>query len=327
MNRRLFFRCFDPQKPSRLPVRDIALLPMSVLRSSIAALALLFLAGCAGWPKCCTTNGTSAESKSHFATLGTNKVHYVVEGKGRRTLVLVHCWSGNLGFWREQVPALAAKARLILVDLPGHGRSDKPQTAYTMDFLAEAVLAVMRDAHVDKATLIGHSMGAAVISRVVHQAPERVAALVAVDGLLRRPDFTPEQSSQFIGQFRTPDYRENVRQFLRTLFPIPGTDAVRDRVLSEMLVTPQHVMVGAMEGLFGPGQPDWNIRCVQVPVLVINAPNPMWTDEYREYVRSLSPQTDSRVIDGTGHWLMLEKPAEFNAALSDMLGKCDLIGK
>jgi pimeloyl-ACP methyl ester carboxylesterase len=53
----------------------------------------------------------------------------------------------------------------------------------------------------------------------------------------------------------------------------------------------------------------------------------MWNDEYKDYVRSLSPQTDYRGIDNCGHWLMLEKPAEFNAMLTDMLKKFDLIDK
>ncbi len=298
-----------------------------VLRCWLALAALLLLAGCGSPPPASQPGAIAAETKSCFATFGTNKVHYVVEGRGRPAIVLVHCWSGNLGFWREQVPALAGRARLVLVDLPGHGRSDRPQTTYSMDFFAGAVLAVMRDAHVDRATLIGHSMGVPVISRVYHLAPRRVAALVSVDGLLRRPDFTAEQAAQFTDQFRAPDYRENVRTFLGSMFPIPGTEAVREQVTAEILQTPQPVMVGAMEGLFGASQPDWSLRHATVPVLVLNAPNDMWTDEYLEYVRSLSLQTDYRVIDGTGHWLMLEKPAEFNAALVDMLGKFGLIGK
>ncbi len=126
---------------------------------SCVAAALFAFAGCATAPK----PKTLADGKSHFASLGTNKVHYVTVGGGRQTIVFVHCWAGNLGFWREQVPAFADKARLVLIDLPGHGQSDKPHTAYTMDFFASAVLAVMRDAHVDKATLVGHSMGGAVI--------------------------------------------------------------------------------------------------------------------------------------------------------------------
>jgi pimeloyl-ACP methyl ester carboxylesterase len=109
------------------------------------------------------------------------------------------------------------------------------------------------------------------------------------------------------------------------MFPVPGTEALRDRVISEMLETPQHVMASAMEGMFSPDQPDWDLQHVNIPVLVINAPNAMWTDDYKQYVRSLSSQTDYRAMEGVGHWLMLEKPAEFNATLIDMLRKYDLI--
>ena len=222
---------------------------MKPILFALAAAALLLVSGCASSTESRGPASSAAEANSHFAVFGTNKIHYAVEGKGRHAIVLVHCWSGNLGFWREQVPALADKARLILIDLPGHGQSDKPHTAYTMDFFAGAVLAVMRDAHVNKATLVGHSMGSPVLCRVYKQAPERVAALVAIDGTLRRPKMTPDQADQFVAGFRAPDYREKTRQFMGTMFPVPGTEAVRDRVVSEILETPQYVMLGAMEVL------------------------------------------------------------------------------
>jgi pimeloyl-ACP methyl ester carboxylesterase len=144
---------------------------MKALYSAVTAATLCLLAGCASSLETHDAARKLPESKSRFASFGTNKVHYVVQGQGRHTLVLVHCWAGNQGFWHEQTPALVGKARLILVDLPGHGQSDKPHTAYTMDFFASAVLAVMRDSHVDKATLIGHSMGVPVICSVYKQAP------------------------------------------------------------------------------------------------------------------------------------------------------------
>jgi pimeloyl-ACP methyl ester carboxylesterase len=137
----------------------------------------------------------------------------------------------------------------------------------------------------------------------------------------------PGQAGEFIAQFGTPDYREHVRQFVGSFFPVPGTGALRDRVLSEMLATPQYVMVSAMEGMFGPAQPDWDLKRVNVPILVINARSPMWDAGYEDYVHSLSPQTDYRMMDGVGHWLMLEKPAEFNATLADMLRKFDLMAQ
>lgn len=268
-----------------------------------------------------------ADARPHFVSVGASRIHYVTAGKGNRTIVFVHGWAGNLGFWREQVPALADQAQLILIDLPGHGQSDKPQTSYTMDFFAGAVLAVLRDAHVDKAIFIAHSMGAAALCRVCHQAPEKIAALVSVDGLLRRPPGTPAEARALVGPFGSPQYLDHAKGFISTFFPHPGTEALRERVMSEMLATPQHVMLGAMLGMFGPDQPDWILQKVNAPVLVINAPGPLWHNGYENYVRSLSPQSDYVLMDGASHFLMLEKPAEFNATLTSMLRKHDLLAK
>jgi pimeloyl-ACP methyl ester carboxylesterase len=196
-----------------------------------------------------------------------------------------------------------------------------------MDFFASAVVAVMQDAHVDKATLIGHSMGAPVICRVYAQAPERVAALVAVDGQMRRPPaMTAQQREDFVAPIHKPDYREYTTNFLSTMFATNAV-AVREQVMGELMQTPQYVMAGAMDGMFGAGQPDWDLKKVGVPVISINTTSAMWDDDYKNYARSLSSHAEYRTIDGTGHWLMLEKPAEFNAVLIEELQKYDLIAK
>jgi pimeloyl-ACP methyl ester carboxylesterase len=275
----------------------------------------------------CSATGDKSKPESRYASLGTNRIHYLTAGSGKETLVFVHGWTCNADFWREQVPTFARKARLVFIDLPGHGQSDKPRTQYTMDFFGEAVLAVMRDAGVKKATLIGHSMGVAVICRAFAKEPEAVSALVAVDGLLRRPKVTREQAEGFIGPYRGPGYREHATKFIYSMFSNPGSEALRDRVLAEMLATPQHVMSGAMDGMFGEGQPNWDPVKVNVPVIVINSKNPMWTAEYEAYVKGLSPRSDYRVIEGAGHFLMLEKPDEFNAVLVELLEKHALVRK
>lgn len=297
------------------------------LPSLATASILLLIAACGSSPKAAESAKMFADAKSHFAKFGTNKVHYLTSGKGSQAVVFIHGWSCNASFWSDQISAFADKARVIAIDLPGHGQSDKPQIDYTMDYFASAVVTVMRDAPVDKATLIGHSMGTPVICRVYALAPERVAALVAVDGILRRPNMQPEQAEKLTGPFREPTYREHTTRFINAMFPNPGTEALRDRIREQMLNTPQHVMASAMDGMFKPGQPDWDLKKVAVPVLAIMAKNPMWTSEYETYVRSLSPKSDYRVIEGAGHFIAQEKPAEFNAALTDMLREFDLIAK
>ena len=267
------------------------------------------------------------DAQSHFVSAGGNRIHYVTAGRGDHTLVFVHGWACHLGFWREQVAALVDHARLVFIDLPGHGQSDKPQATYTMDFFAEAVLAVLRDAGVEKAALIGHSMGGAVICRVHHHAPEKVAALVSVDGLLCRLPGTPAEGRALVGPFATPHYREHAAGFIRSLFPFPGAEKLCEQVTSEMLKTPQHVMLGGMLAMLAPDQPDWILQKVNAPVLVLNARSAWWNADYENYVRSLSPQTDYRVMEGASHFLMLEQPAEFNARLAEMLRNFDLVRK
>src|SRR5437660_1044193 len=66
------------------------------------------------------------KAQSHFARMGTNRVHYLTQGQGSNAVVFIHGWACNAGFWREQVPAFADKASIVLIDLPGHGESDKP---------------------------------------------------------------------------------------------------------------------------------------------------------------------------------------------------------
>jgi pimeloyl-ACP methyl ester carboxylesterase len=268
-----------------------------------------------------------AKMNSHFAQSGTNRIHYLTTGQGSHTLVFIHGWACNAGFWREQVPAFESKAKLVLIDLPGHGESGKPETDYTMDYFADAVIAVMRDAKVEKATLVGHSMGTPVICKLYAKAPERVAALVAVDGFMRRPKVGPEQAENMAAPYRKPDYREQIKQMVAFMFPNSGTEPLRERVTEEMLKTPQHVMASAMGEMFNLKQPAWDLSKTDVPIMSINAKSPMWTENYEKYVRSLSSKTDYRLIEGTGHFVMLEKPSEFNAVLMEMLAKFDLIGK
>ncbi len=261
-------------------------------------------------------------ASSQFATYDGNRVRYENVGTGREALVLVHGWSGDASVWRFQMPELAKRTRVIAIDLPGHGASDKPETKYSMDFFAGAVEAVMHDLGVDRAVLVGHSMGTPVIRRFHHHYPDKTLALVAVDGTLQ--NLYSGMLDPVIAQLRTPAYRDVASKFIASMFTNPGTEALRDATLATVLATPQHVMVGSFEGMRDPEI--WNDDPIHVPLLVLNAKSPYWTPAYVDYVRKIAPQVDYRVIEGSGHFLMLEKPQEVNAVILDFLQKQKLLG-
>src|SRR4051812_2454678 len=95
---------------------------------------------------CMITSGSIAAEltgESRSAEFDGIKVHYTNYGAGDTTLVLVHGWACDESVWGGQLP-LATRMRLITVDLPGHGQSDKPQIGYTMDLYARALDCVLR---------------------------------------------------------------------------------------------------------------------------------------------------------------------------------------
>ena len=95
--------------------------------------------------------------------------------------------------------------------------------------------------------------------------------------------------------------------------------ALRDKIKALMLKTPQHVAVTEFEATVDADL--WKEDRIDVPVLVILAKQPVWSAEYEQFVRRLAPKVDYQVWENVSHFLMMEKPREFNAALSTFLEK------
>src|SRR5262245_38482296 len=181
---------------------------------------------------------------SRFATFAGMQVHYKLLGDGEPALVLVHGWTCNLGFWRGQAP-LAKSARLVLVDLPGHGRSDQPEITYSMELMAGAVDAVLRDAGLERAVLVGHSMGTPVVWQFSRLFPGKAQALVAVDGAFRSSFKTQAERDAWAARSNGGDYKTSMAARLDGLIGRTAAAALRAEIKSEMLKTPQHVASSA----------------------------------------------------------------------------------
>jgi pimeloyl-ACP methyl ester carboxylesterase len=260
-------------------------------------------------------------AQEKFAKLDTTKIHYTSEGKGSEALVLVHGWGSNLDFWRAQVPELAKRARVIALDLPGHGKSDKPETTYSMDYFAAAIDAVMKDAKVERAVLVGHSMGTPVIRQYYRKYPQKTLALVIVDGGLR-PFGTKEQREQFMAPMRGPNYKEAGAQMFAAMSATLSAED-KARVKASFDNTPQQVLVSAMEAMSDEAL--YATDKINVPVLAILAKSPFWAPDTEQFFRSLAPDLEYQMWDGVDHFLHMGKPKEFNAAVIAFLDKKKLL--
>jgi pimeloyl-ACP methyl ester carboxylesterase len=269
-------------------------------------------------------NGQAPRADSKFAKLDDVRIHYLNYGKGDEALVLIHGWTQSADSWRENVADFAHRNRVIVIELPGHGESDKPQTTYTMDYFARAVDAVLRDAKVKRAVMVGHSMGTPVARQFYRKYPERTLGIVIVDGALR-PFGNKALMDQMIANFRGPKYRDTVNQMFAMMAGPSMTPEAQQRIKASADNTPQYVLASAFEGMADPSI--WGDDKIDVPVLAIMARNPFYPANLEESYRSLAPKMDFYMWDGVGHFIMVEKPKEFDTAVIAWLDKNRFLGK
>jgi sigma-B regulation protein RsbQ len=256
-------------------------------------------------------------SESKFVDVDHLKVHYTNYGKGDTALFFVHGWACDETVWAEQAPALSEKIRVITIDLPGHGQSEKPQTIeYNKDLYVRAIDAVMSDANVKSVILVGHSNGTPFVRHYYRKFPGKVKALVVVEGPLR-PFFDRDAMEKFVVPLRGDNYPEAAGRIIAGMTKPIKDLALRDKIKALMLKTPQHVAVSEFEATADPDL--WKEDKIDVPVLMILAKQPVWTAEYEQFVRGLAPKVDYQVWENVSHFLMMEKPREFNAALLKFL--------
>lgn len=99
-------------------------------------------------------------------------------------LLLLHGLGDEADTWRHVFLPLAERRRVIAPDLPGFGRSDKPRRTYTLAFLRDTVIELMDALSLQRAALLGHSLGAMIAQLVALEQPARVSELILVAGSL-----------------------------------------------------------------------------------------------------------------------------------------------
>jgi pimeloyl-ACP methyl ester carboxylesterase len=130
---------------------------------------------------------------SEYVQVGPDRVHYFVGGKGT-PLLLIHGLGARSEDWTPEVPAYAKSGfRVYAIDLLGCGRTDRPDIAYTIGQQVNLIQGFLSAVHVEKADVMGWSMGGWVALEFALQDPQRVNRLVAMDsaGLKFKTDLSP----------------------------------------------------------------------------------------------------------------------------------------
>lgn len=242
---------------------------------------------------------------------------YEAHGFGDPTLVFVHGWSCDRSYWDAQVKPFSQKYQVVTIDLAGHGESGHERDDWTIESFGDDVASVVEKLGLKEVILIGHSMGGDVIVAAAKRLSSRVKGLVWVDVYNKLGTYrTTEQVETFIAPFRN-NFKEKTEAFVRGMFPPGANTSLVSRVARDMSSAPPDIALAAMRSsITNDRKITGDLRELKLPVIAINPAQPPGDSA------SMKPYgVDVVLMPGVGHFLMMEKPDEFNKLLFQAIDK------
>lgn len=245
----------------------------------------------------------------------SERIAYDVAGKGKTTLVFIHGWSCDGRYWQKQIPVFENEYQVITVDLAGHGHSSIDRSDYSMLSFAKDVKAIIDREKIDRAILIGHSMGGGVIAEAAKLMPDKVVGIVGVDTLQNVAELTPQSViDEMIKPFEV-DFQSATKNFVAPMFPQETDEQLVNWVKEDMSSAPKEIALSAFRNYLGQyvtGEAGTVFKDITIPVISINAKLwPTAPEENKKHIQNYQLY----YIEETGHFPMLEKPEEFNMLL------------
>lgn len=238
------------------------------------------------------------------------RIAYEVTGEGEPTLVFVHGWSCDRSYWQAQIQHLSQQHRVVAIDLAGHGESGLNRAEWTIQAFAADVIAVLEHLDVATAVLIGHSMGGPIVLEAGIRTPNRVLGVIGVDGFF--DDWALIDPEPFRRKFV-----ETTTASVKNMFTSESDRDLIERIASDMASGPSTVGIGALEAVQKWATDDFDraFREIRTPVRMIQRERtPDLLTQVRGHAASLI-SFDIAVMQGVGHFVMIEQPETFNRLL------------
>jgi pimeloyl-ACP methyl ester carboxylesterase len=263
----------------------------------------------------------NAQTSKEVLVFG-QKIHYVEAGSGP-TVILLHGLGGSTQVWQFNIAALAEKYHVVVPDQIGFGKSDKPLVNYRIRTYVDFLDQFCKQLKIERATLVGNSMGGWIAAMFTASFPDRVDKLVLVDAA----GYTPPKdldTRTFFGL--NPTTREGMKVLVAKVFYNKAfqTDAAIDQAITARLAAGDGYTINSITESIIRGEDflDDVVKTIKRPALIVwgRQDGLVPVAEGERFNRDIAG-SKMVVIDQCGHVPNAEKPGEFNAALLKFLAE------
>jgi pimeloyl-ACP methyl ester carboxylesterase len=240
-------------------------------------------------------------------------------------VVLIHGYTDSARDWVPLIPQLSPHLRLILVDLRGHGRSGKPDCCYTRIDFAYDVKLLLDALHIERADIVGHSLGSIVAQTFAEFWPERTERVVLISSSGgRRPGAAPAPPkfdyAAAIRQLKEPIDPDSKFMIEWWSSPTPVDPDFIRRQRQDAAAIPLRVWLAILDQGLVDTDLQRTLPRLKAPTLLIwGSADPLMEEEVRQTLREALPQAEVKVFPGLGHNPFWEEPAQVAAVINQFL--------
>jgi pimeloyl-ACP methyl ester carboxylesterase len=269
----------------------------------------------------CVASFASAQTTKEITVFG-QKINYVEAGTGP-TVILLHGLGGSSQVWQFNIAALAEKYHVVVPDQIGFGKSDKPLVNYRIRTYVDFLDQFCKQLKIERASLVGNSMGGWIATAYTAAFPDRVDKLVLVDAA----GYTPPKdldTRTFYGL--NPTTREGMKVLVAKVFynKLFLTDAAIDQSITARLAAGDGYTINSITESIIRGEDflDDTVKTIKRPTLLIwgRQDGLVPVAEGERFNKDIAG-SKLVVFDQCGHMPQIEKAAEFNAAVLKFLSE------
>ncbi len=251
----------------------------------------------------------------------SQKVWYQLEGKGTRTIVLLHGACINSSYWSNQVAHLKDKYMILTIDHAGHGKSKDMSGPYTLERFANDAVGIIKSLKLDSIILVGHSMSGDISLHIHHALKGKVLGIIGIDNFKGLgAEMPPEQKKQMDGFMKLidKDFAGSIPMATSFLFSSTTDTAVKARVNNDVLEGGKTLFLSILKSIGKQSAFERSeAKQLKVPLFLVNSDKDPTDESLLKKYCGASYKIWQ--IHNSGHYPMIEQPTEFNRLLDEAL--------
>jgi len=229
-------------------------------------------------------------------------------------VVLIHGYTDNARDWVPLIPFLNKHDRLIVVDIRGHGQSDKPECCYAKIDFAYDIKLLLDALHIQKADIVGHSLGSMITQVLAEQWPDRVRKVILISStggpgpgtIPKKPSYDFASEIRKLKEPIDPDSPFMVEWWAS---PTPVNEEFIRRQRRDAAGIPLAVWLAVLEQGANASDIQSNLSKLKAPTLLIwGSKDPIMEEDVRQSLRDALPAAKVKVFEGLGHNPFWEEP-------------------